>query len=720
MSRNLRLKCPACQTLIETSVEDSEQRVTLQCAACSHQFTAKVPPRTSNPSASKPIVSARPVASQPVPSRPVPSRPVAAQPIQPSAPYAPQVDPRFTPADDFSFAPAPMAYQPVRKRKPLNLKPFFIGGGSLVGGVLALCLILYLWRIAANTDWSTVRVTDSHEQLLSEWLNKCEQDGHENALLTGGEPLDANNIKKRLMESGQWTEVMLVRAVRLGKAPLASKQPFKDKQKALSEKLQAELTAKLAALNAANKPVPPPQNIAELMSSPEVIHAMLYNAALANYLDNALFDLPAPTNEIEKIYYAEADLVHEYLKQLSYVRTQAQSKTRALEIEKLAEQVMELATRRSKLPADRFEQVPREYVAKDRGFEAAQKALVARIQRDANPGENLKDAVATFVVARDLLIDASSGKSESALKTRLAECRRLLSESTRHGPGDPFYDETTAVSSRDLVVKPRRESRLDPVAEPKPETPQFEPKPQPSIDSLASNSSSPSKPAAMDPNIEPQSPTSNTTNSSTTSTTPPPATSSNSTPSPPSPMSPELRDSFFRGIQDGLRGGLNRNNRMPNSGLPSGSASSETQSGNGLQNGSQNSGPPSGISQSSGPQGTGLPQSGFGPPVDGRGLVFPSQGFGAPVPGSPNGPPQFTKAESVKIIVTKSTQDGNELVKRMATALQSGAYSMNFSNGKITMQIKYSGDLDRVVKLVDFGKVTLVDSPERTLHVVGN
>lgn len=82
-------------------------------------------------------------------------------------------------------------------------------------------------------------------------------------------------------------------------------------------------------------------------------------------------------------------------------------------------------------------------------------------------------------------------------------------------------------------------------------------------------------------------------------------------------------------------------------------------------------------------------------------------------------PAPLPMLESVKIIITQSKLNGDELVKRLAAKLESGTYQMSYTNGKITMQLKYSGDLDRVVKLIDFGKVTLIDSPERTIHVVG-
>ncbi len=44
-------------------------------------------------------------------------------------------------------------------------------------------------------------------------------------------------------------------------------------------------------------------------------------------------------------------------------------------------------------------------------FRAAQRVLVMRIRRDANPDEKLKDAVANFNDARDLLIEASLARA---------------------------------------------------------------------------------------------------------------------------------------------------------------------------------------------------------------------------------------------------------------------------------------------------------------------
>lgn len=103
-------------------------------------------------------------------------------------------------------------------------------------------------------------------------------------------------------------------------------------------------------------------------------------------------------------------------------------------------------------------------------------------------------------------------------------------------------------------------------------------------------------------------------------------------------------------------------------------------------------------------------------------MVFPSQGFGGPTPGfgqpGSEGPPPLDKAESVKIVINSNKLDGNELAKRLARQLETGTYRMNATNGKITLQVQYTGELNRVVKLIDFGKVTLIDTPERTIHVV--
>ncbi len=157
----------------------------------------------------------------------------------------------------------------------------------------------------------------------------------------------------------------------------------------------------------------------------------------------------------------------------------------------------------------------------------------------------------------------------------------------------------------------------------------------------------------------------------------------------PSPLAPNLRDHFFRGMQAGMQGGP------------------AMQGGAGIQD-VAGQGAPGGNS--------GVRPQPFGPPVDGQALVFPQRGLGRPVP---DGPPVFDKAESVKIIVSRPQQDGNELIKRLAKSLQCNNYSSSGSNDKLTMQLKYSGELDVVVKLIDFGKVTLIDSPERTIHVAG-
>ena len=649
MSRLIRLTCPACRTLIETSVEE-ELRVTVLCAACHKQFTAKVP------------VAARPAqatAASPISARPVlaPGRLSDADPL----------DPLFNVPPDDKIPVSPAAYKPMREYPPLDLRPVLVIVSSLIGMLLAIFLALYIWHWVANTDWSTFSVIpDSHERLTDEWFERNERDATENAKQMGEGTLDIEQAKRRIAEAGSWSEDMLVRAVRLGKAPLEKKAAFKERQDALDKKTRSQLDAKLAELKASGKqPGTMPDLWEVIRQTPGIQDTMILVFALPGYMRNALFDLPAPANEIERLYYEEADLVHVYLKQLTMVRNTSQSIRVAEKIQELADKVMELAIKRSKMPANRFEQVPREYVSKDKGFEAAQKALVARIRRDAKPDEKLKDAVANFNDARDLLLAASDGVSDVTLRSRFADARKLRSQSTKRGPGDLFLEVVSDPSERELVIKPRRQSQPDPVLDPPqaaPKPPTIEPRPieprsQPIPETVVSNT--PSAPTSI-----PTNPFDSPAANPTISTDPPQLNTGAPPASSPRPF--DRREQAMQGVPPNMR---------PN----------------------------------------------LGPPIDGRGMVYPSQGFGAPLPGYGPGTmgPPLDKAESVKIIITSNKRNGDAIVKRLASQLESNTYQLNDSNGKITLQIKYTGELNRVVKLIDFGRVTLIDTPERTIHVVG-
>ncbi len=331
---------------------------------------------------------------------------------------------------------------------------------------MALGLGLFIWRWAANTDWSTFSlIRDTDERLINEWCAQAEQASKQNIEWFTGANMDMEKIKTSLISHGKWAESMMVRSVRLGKNPLDKKAAFSERHKAIVEQSQAAMKAKIAELQAARaEPGFDGKNLIELFEkSAEIRDAATASTALTAYMSSAFFDLPLPTNEAEKLYYMEADLVHDYLKQLAAVRTVAQSKAVAVKVEALADKVMELATRRSKLPANPMERVPRDYVEKDVGFKAAEKVLVNRIRRDASPDESLKDAVANFNDARDLLIEASTGKSDVQLRSRFAEFRKIRSENTLRAPGDLFHDAASTPADREMVFKPRRQSQPDPV-----------------------------------------------------------------------------------------------------------------------------------------------------------------------------------------------------------------------------------------------------------------
>ncbi len=86
------------------------------------------------------------------------------------------------------------------------------------------------------------------------------------------------------------------------------------------------MEARLAELKSSGQtPSRVPEFSEVIRDTPALQDTMTIVFSLPVYMGNALFDLPAPTNEIEKIYYEEADLVHAYLKQLTLVRNTSQS-----------------------------------------------------------------------------------------------------------------------------------------------------------------------------------------------------------------------------------------------------------------------------------------------------------------------------------------------------------------------------------------------------------
>ncbi len=676
MSRKIRLKCPQCQTLIETSVED-ELRVTLECAACHKQFTAKVPPKAQDgpqatqksqpvvaaqPVAARPVaakpVAAKPVAAQPVAAQPVAARPVAAQPVQPGFDQghatggAPGGDPLFGGANDFSFPIAPAAYQPVRRRKPLNLRPIFNIVGGVTAAVLVLGAALFAWNWAVNTDWSTFSLTrDTGEGLVDEFCARVERTADIETEITSGKEIDYEHLKDMAIEQGRWAESFVVRAVRIQNVPRDKKSELQAKYMAAQTKVRDALAAKQAQLmNSGQKAAGLDQKrLAQMMKEePKLKDFAAAMVGVSNYVEAGIYELRAPDNETQRIYFEEAALVKEYLQELSYVRSASQSKRRAEKIEKLADKMMDLASRRAAIPPNFFEQVPREYDDKDRAHGVAQLILVARIKRDAQPDKTLKAAVANFNEARTWLSSAARGPSHVDFKSRFAESRKARAESDRLMPGDLFFEMPSAEEELEMVFKAPREPQTEPTREP---TPQPTAPAQPANNSIASNNS--------------PSPNMSSTSSSQDASSPPSGSSTDSKPlaaSVPLPPSPGMPNSFPGGMPRGMGGAM----------------------GGGFR-------------------------ANVGPPIDGSGFVMPQNA----------GPPPLSKNESVKIIITKSSLDGNELVKRLATSLNSDDYRMSASNGKITIQIKYTGDMDRVVQLVDFGKVTLIDSPERTIHVAG-
>ncbi|MCC6508732.1 MAG: hypothetical protein IT423_06475 [Pirellulaceae bacterium] len=711
MQRKIRLKCPSCQVPIELSVAD-EPRVTLKCPACQKMFAAKVPPPTTNVVSAevvRPATSAAPVPpSKPTPPAPKPPAPVRApvaqarptvvprpappspaRPIAPAAPVAPApLDPLGDvlggplggPLSSESFGTLlPNAYQPIRRRQAFPWKPLLISGGSVMGVVLLLGLGYFAWGFIADTDWSTVRVVpDSHDRLIAEMLVDSEQRAQDALASMTGEFPDTELLRAKTLEAGKTAEVLLVRAVRLGKASREQRTDFEAKNKAINDKFRPQLEAKLTELRAAGKAAGLDlSKLHELRVTPAWMEAEMMSAAASHYLTSGMFDVPEPINDVERIYYEEADIVHEYLKLLANVRSTRQSVTAAAKIDQLADRLMDLASRRCKLPNSFLERVPREYVSKDNAFDRAQRALIQRIKRDANPDEVLKDAVASFVDARERILDAANGVNEAVMRKQFSDRRAAMALVTLRGHNDLFASEPV---KRDLVPKPPRvRSSLpepdlaaitgpngagetveqltpaNPFATPQ-STVDEKPRVSPGAQANAQSSGNPtSGNLSTNPGATPAQP-----NTSPTATAMAPEVS---------PTAPEM---------------------MPYA-----------------------------------PRLT--PPGGFGArpwiPRDGQGLVFPNRPQGPPdgTTGSPYGPPELPAAltgpGSVRIVIENSRQDIQVLVTRLSTALRSPSYSANTQNGKSTLSLEFAGDLQQVLDLLKFGEVLAIDESQRTITI---
>lgn len=687
MTRRLRIKCPACQAVLE--VPDSAQpQVEVTCPKCGKRIAAKVldvaskpVPASATPGSS---IGSTPVRSAPARSAPVRSAPVRSAPVQ-AAPVAASDDlwsaPLGLPAAPLDLqGPLAMAapaanypgYHPGRRAK-INHKLWLWPLGIVLGLCIAIPIFWYgsgLVAKLASGDWSSMTMfPDSHQQLTNDFLIASERSFTFTATVDPSQPGFRDLATAHIKRERRTYEQLLLRAVRLPKGSLTERAAFQEKAKAQFQGIRDKAieNAKAKAANpGAGTPIPP--EIQKELQGPELADSMMLFGAVGVTVMHAIWDLPAPQNDVEQIYYDEADLVREYLKGLANIHSKSQCSRAHTAIEAQADRMLEIAIRRSKLPRNFLERVPREYVDIDRAMEAAENGLVRRIERDLELTEELKDAIASFAFARECLSRASTGTSEPVLQKSFAGARERRAKTISRSSSGPESSQ-----DRELVVKPRFEAK----EEEEPATASATA--APATTSSATTTPTKTAPAAGD---RPQG-----------SAEPDQATLAG--PGAPPPGSPHANAPFSG---QSAVGASETDSAMPE--------------------------PPFGRRRTSplGPPSSGSERNrrrfgggASGPPADfGRG--------GGPPSGENSFESQlarFNGPDAVIINFSRATFDVGAAVKRFSAELSVKEYLTQSSGGKGVIALRYSGPLEQVTSLIDFGQIASVDHATRVIEVVG-
>ncbi len=497
MARKLRLTCPGCQTKFEVGVE-SDGPVQASCPSCSKRLTVKAPaaPKPLAPSRPvtparpvTPIVVARPAASTPAP-QPTAHDPVRAGAHRTNAPHvkahAPAVPNQPTVANasfdelynaPTSYAPtnygsniAP-AYMPRKRSSNKALKTALIAGSSVLGVCVLLGIVYYAYSYlqAAGGVQSLSMIGDSHQRLIEDFIRDSETAYNERVSQIGTG--DVEHMRSSSKAMGARAERLLIRAVCLGKAPVELKTDLDTRMKALSQKAEADMKARMQEVQASGQDTVESREsqiskaAQELFLEKDFRGIILISSAMQMMMSNVLFDVPAPQNEIETIYYDEIEQIREFLKILATINSQSQLKQAVPKIEALAERSIELAARRSDQPRKMFDSVPREYVRVADMSDKVRDALVFRIERDLKPTEEFKDSLDLLKLARVSILEAASGSNSATIRKRFADARELMAKQPNRTPAILAAPE----APREMASKASRPRTPEPPAQQTPE-----------------------------------------------------------------------------------------------------------------------------------------------------------------------------------------------------------------------------------------------------------
>lgn len=453
--------------------------------------TSRSQPVAAQPVAAQPVsaqpVSAQPVSAQPVTAQPASAKPVSSQPAsgqparrqsssgRPAAKAGRQQNVRKEavrqapsqnsqasahagtsptandPLASGALWETPIAQQPVsggyytpaKKRKPISTKAWAIPLGVLAA---AAVLIPVGWfGIEALRDGSFSILADSHESLFDDYL-AYHRGQMERALKTvPGDTAAYERAVRDLPAEKKRLERFLLRGVRLGKASPEQKTKFQDEFKAQQEEYRDKLFEKMKTYSPEDL-----QNRPEnLLSKEEIDEVQLLSTASLSYMTNGIFDLPKPENDTEKVYYEEAELVREYLSILANVTSQRKLVASAPTIEDLADRMIDVAIQRGKIPQRMMDFVPREYNRIESAFELAERALVKRIEREFDPTSEFEAAIENFGTSRETIYSAGSGLSD-------AEIRKLLADARAGHSGDGTASSLGQIDSTSETIQTNR------------------------------------------------------------------------------------------------------------------------------------------------------------------------------------------------------------------------------------------------------------------------
>ena len=436
MTRRLRLKCPACRVALEVACS-AESVVDVTCPKCDKRFAAKV---TSTHA--KPATGGARVAQADddlwnalaVPPAPVLS-PTSFPTVAPSAYYG-------APSRDGIIHQ--IWFWPVAMLLCLAVAvPVVWFGSGLVSGI-------------ASRDWSSVSlIPDTHQRLMADYLSTGEAVIQWNLAADHNAEDYRTKLNAYVKGNQQVWEQTLLRAVKLPKADRTQKAPFEQRVKALGDKYRDQLIAKTKAALAGADGL----RSEDLESDTELKEAVSISSAAAAFVLSGLWDLPEPENEIERVYYDEAELVREFLRSLACVNSKRQAQYANSEVAGQADRMVDIAVRRAALPRTALERVPREYVDIERAFSITQKVLVQRIERICEVPEELQIAIDDFAYARRCIVSPPLGDAASDIRTAFNEMR--AARKTNSELDNPAPAETR---ERDLVIKPSPNPAARPLA----------------------------------------------------------------------------------------------------------------------------------------------------------------------------------------------------------------------------------------------------------------